>query len=125
MMEEDLRIFSKLKKKQTQQSRSPEPMEVDEKKTEVKVEAKRKKRAAPMAQPLSPVPFAASQEKLDSCSRGLTWRCFSVMLGVHYVDAKAKAKKNSIPFLLPFLLAIPSFRNGGSWTQGTSPQGLC
>lgn len=36
---------------------------------------------------------------------------------------KAKAKKEFHPFLLPFLLAIPSFRNGDSWTRGHQPTG--
>lgn len=123
MMEEDLQGSSQVKEETDPTEQKSEPMEVDEKKTEVKVEAKEEEEGSTNGTASQSTSPSQPRKKSRSCSRGLTWRCFSVMLGVHYVDAKLKQKKNSIPSCCPSYWPFPSFRNGDSWTRGHQPTG--
>lgn len=108
MMEEDLQGSSQVKEETDPTEQKSEAMEVDEKKAEVKVEAKEEEEGSAngaVSQSTSP---SQPRRKSRSC-RGLTWSCFSLLLGVHAVDVKLKQKKNSIPSCCPSYWPFPQF----------------
>lgn len=107
-MEEDLQGSSQVKEETDPTEQKSEAMEVDEKKAEVKVEAKEEEEGSAngaVSQSTSP----SQPRRKSRSSRGLTWSCFSLLLGVHAVDVKLKQKKNSIPSCCPSYWPFPRF----------------
>ena len=109
MMEEDLQGSSQVKEETDTTEQKSEPMEVDEKKTEVKVEAKEEEEGSTNGTASQSTSPSQPRKKSRSCSQEFTWRCFSIMLRVHYVVVKLKQKKNSIPSCCPSYWPFPQF----------------
>lgn len=85
-MEEDLQ-GSQVKEETDTTEQKSEPMEVDEKKPEVKVEAKEEEESSTNGTASQSTSPSQPRKKSRSCSRKLTgWCCFSIVLGLHSVD---------------------------------------
>lgn len=106
MMEEDLQGSSQVKEETDTAEQKPEPMEVDEKKPEVKVEAKEEEESSTngaSSQSTSP-----SQPRKKS--RLFSLNCWTVLpsiaLNFHIKDWELEQENNSMsPFI--FLPAVP------------------